>query len=301
MESAVSEGEKFRSFRIFPNALDIVVMAVWVFVSQVIVTLAVIGCGFIFDGFDLMSVFEGSPDTGDIFASGEMNRTQAFYMFIIYVPAMLLSIGGIFLYRHLRGGRGRAVSFLAAGLNPTLLLWGVVWMLATEVVAEPLFGYLPDVPDFAGRGLWAVIATVICAPLLEEILCRGLILESVRKKYGVIMAWVVSTLFFAVIHGQITAMVNAFIIGSILGYICIRSKSVLSSIFLHGVNNALAITLLHFNMADVTLSSLIPDRRIYTVVYLSAAALCTIGAVSLVFGFRKECRDEKAAKTEAEA
>lgn len=282
-------------FRVFPNVLDIIVMAVWMFLSQVI-SLVAVGAFFVY--LDSLKPERGEFYTVDPF---EAEEEHALIIFAVYVLSMLLSLGGILLYRRLRGGRGRAVRFSLAGLNPTLLLWGIVWMLATVVVVEPLFEYLPDVPDNAGRGLWAVMSTVVCAPLFEEIICRGIILESVRSKYGVIMAWLVSTLFFAVIHGYITLIVNAFISGSILGYICIRSRSVLSSIFLHGVNNALAMTLIYLGMGDRTISSFISDSRIYAVVYIVSAAVCTIGLVSLVLGFIAEVRSEKAAKTDVPA
>lgn len=293
MKIAVSESRTAR-WLVFPNALDIVVMGVWVFVSHMIVVRIAIACGIAIPDFEAVE----SPDLEVALSAGDdMART----MLLIYGPSMLLAIAGALLYRRLRGGRGRAVGFSLAGLNPTLLLWGVVWMIATEIVAEPLFELLPPAPDVAGRGVWAVIMTIIVAPVLEEILCRGIILESLRSKYGVIAAWIFSSLFFGVIHGQITSMVNALIIGSILGYICIRSRSVLSSIFLHGVNNALALTAIYFGLGDRTFSSLIPDIRIYAVVYAVAAVLCTAGLIYLVLGLVKEARSEKAAKTEAQA
>lgn len=56
------------------------------------------------------------------------------------------------------------------GLNPALILWGMLLMAATNVVLEPLLQLLPEIPDFYGRGWRALLLTVVMAPLAEEFL-----------------------------------------------------------------------------------------------------------------------------------
>lgn len=290
MNSAFSDTPLAR-WRIFPNALDFIFLAVWVFLSQLMVIKAAMAFGLEFP--DIAAAGDADADSS-IAAELDMARS----LMIVYTPSMLLSIVGAVVYRRLRGGRGRIVRLSAAGFNPTLLLWGVVWIVATEVVIEPLLSLLPPIPDTVGRGFFALAVTVVIAPVCEEVLCRGIILESMRAKYGVVAAWIFSSIFFAVIHGHPTSMVNALIIGSILGYICIRSKSVFSSILLHAVNNAMALTAISFGLADSTFSSLIPDRRIYYAVYMASAAVCMVGFIYLVTGFVAERRAEKTADAE---
>ena len=281
-------------WRLFPNTLDIIVMAVWVFLSQFIVIRIAMALGVRIPDFGAV----GGADV-DLALSTELETART--LMIVYTPSMLLSIAGMLLYRRLRGGRGRIVRLSAAGLDPALLLWGVVWMVATEILIEPILSLLPPIPDTVGRGFFALAVTVVVAPVCEEIMCRGIVLESLRAKYGTVTAWIFSSVFFAVIHGHPTSMVNALIIGSILGYICIRSKSVFSSILLHAINNALALTAIFFGFADSTFSSLIPDRRIYYAVYAVSAVVCTVGLIYLIAGLVSERRAEKAEKSEPQA
>lgn len=271
----------------FPNALDFIFMAVWVFLSQLMVLRIAMAFG-----VSMPDLAAAASQDAEVSLSAELDTART--LMLVYTPSMLLAIAGVLLYRRLRGGRGRIVRLSGAGFNPTLLLWGVVWMIATEIVIEPLLMLLPPAPDTVGRGFFALAVTVLVAPVCEEILCRGIVLESLRGKYGVVVAWLFSSVFFAVIHGHPTSMLNALIIGSILGYICIRSKSVFSSILLHAINNGLALTAISFGLADSTFSSLIADRRIYIAVYLASAVVCTLGLACLVVGLVAERRAEKA-------
>lgn len=273
-------------WRIFPNALDLIFMAVWVFMSQLIVVRTLAACGV---GFADLEAAADLDSEMRLSADLDVART----LMMIYVPAMVLSIAGILVYRRLRGCRGRAVRLSGAGFNPTMLLWGVIWILATEIVTEPLMALLPPAPDMVGRGFFALATTVAAAPLLEEFLCRGIVLESLRAKYGVVSAWLFSSVFFAVIHGQLTLMVNALIIGSIIGYICIRTRSVFSAVILHAINNALALMAISIGLGNVRLSSLIQNERLYWALYAGAAVICAAGLIGLAAGLAAERRAEK--------
>ena len=287
-----SPDSRLARWRIFPNVLDFIFMAVWVFLSQFIVLSIAVACGIEIPGPETLP---GADAELSLAAEPDTART----LMIIYAPSMLLSIAGVVVYRFIRGGRGRLVRFSVAGLNPTLLLWGVIWMFATEVVIEPLLVLLPPLPDMVGRGFFALLVTVVVAPVCEEVLCRGIVLESLRGKYGPVAAWIFSSLFFAAIHGHVTSMVNALIIGSIIGYICLRSKSIFSAIILHAINNALALMTISFGFGNTPLSSFIPDGRIYAAVYGVSAFVCAVGLISLVSGLVAEHRAAKESKSEA--
>lgn len=278
----------------FPNALDFTVMTVWVFISQLLVFGIATACGL--EGPDMEAMHSADADIS-LWANIKAAQT----LVIIYPAIMMLSIAGILLYRRIRGGRGRVARLSAEGLNPSLILAGFVWMISAQIVIEPLMSLLPPIPDTVGRGLFAILVTVIMAPLFEEFLCRGIILESFRAKYGVTVAWLCSSLFFAIIHGHITAMANALIMGAILGYICIRSRSLLSVVILHAMNNGLALTFMSMGLGDRSFFDLFADKRIYDSVYTAAVIVCLVGAASVVSRFLKEYRAEKAEREAATA
>lgn len=277
-------------WKIFPNGLDFVVMAAWVFIAQFAVITVAAACGITIP--DLGAVHSPDAETS-LSASLDMARTLT----LVYAPSMLLAIIGILLYGRLRGYRGRIAGIAPAGLNPSLLLGGFIWMLAAEIVFEPLLALMPDIPDTVGRGFFALLVTVILAPVFEELLCRGIVLEAFRAKYGTFAGWLCSSLFFALIHGHTTSMVNALLIGSILGYICLRSRSILSSMILHALNNGMALTAISFGLGSSTFADIIPDRRIYFAVYGVSLIICLIGAASMTasfVGMRKAEKDNGA-------
>ena len=158
---------------------------------------------------------------------GRLNPAQqGIFTALAYVLSMLPAYLAVIWYRRMRGGGGPLGRFAVRGLNPVLLLWAFVFMMAAGVVCEPLLSWLPAPDDLDyGTGLWAVLTLVVAAPVLEELLCRGLVLESLRTRFGVVAAWLLSSLFFGVLHLQPMLVVNAFIIGLILGYIYMVTDS----------------------------------------------------------------------------
>lgn len=256
----------------FPSAGDLLALLGIFVISYLAATLIALAAG-----CDFPSTLEGEMVYPTDAAWG---KTQ----FVVYTVMMGLAILLTLLYRRARGGRGRVARFSLRGLNPVLLLWGVVLLVATVIVTEPLvsfFRFLP-VPDLT-PGIWTVLMAVVAAPLLEEFLCRGIILESLRVRYGVIAAWLVSSIFFAVIHLHPAMVVNAFVVGLIFAYICIRSSSLFPGIVLHAFNNALALTLAWTllpegrfagkSIGDLTFRELVGNEGTYALIYLVALAV----------------------------
>lgn len=126
------------------------------------------------------------------------------------------------------------------GLNPALLLWAFVLIFAVGVVLEPLLRLMPELSLEVGRGFWTILSLVIFAPIFEELICRGVVLGSLRGKFGVTTAWLVSSLFFGVLHGQPVQVINATVIGLVLGYVYLATDSLWSVMILHALNNAVA-------------------------------------------------------------
>lgn len=192
---------------------------------------------------------------------------------VTYAVSMSLTLAGLLFYRARRGGPRIVARFSRRGLDPALLLWGILFMVATSVVTEPLLNLLPPVPEVYGIGAWAVATLVVMAPLFEEFLFRGVILESIRARYGVIAAWLLSSALFALVHVHPTVAVNAFFMGLILGFIYLAAESIWASIVLHAVNNGIAYLLLAAGYGTATVSGIIDSRTAYVTLYIVAAAV----------------------------
>ena len=201
-----------------------------------------------------------------------------------YALSMGLTIVGVLIYRKLRRGTGRMFHFSLRGFNPMLILWGFVMVLLTGVVIEPLLELFPDaflkmIDKMGMHGGWSILMLVVLAPVMEEVLFRGILLESVRSKHSAGRAIVVSALMFGVIHLIPQQVVNAFVIGLILGYIYVRTESLWPVIVIHALNNAMAYVIMQWSDgANITVRSLIDNNTIYAVVYgVSLAALVASG------------------------
>ncbi|MEG1611677.1 MAG: type II CAAX endopeptidase family protein [Alistipes sp.] len=250
----------------FPGVGDIFAMFGIFIAAELIATLATI-------------IFGLTTTTGTATTTPEiLGMKLSFSSLLSYV----LALGGILLYRSARGGAGSIARLSPRGLNPMLILWGFLLLTAVGVVLEPLLRLLPSLPTEAlGRGAWTMMAMVFFAPVFEELICRGVVLESLRAKYGVWIAWFVSALFFGAIHLQPQLVVNAFFIGLIFAFLYIRTNSLWIVIILHAINNAIAYIAMMMGHSDFMLSNFITHRPLYLLIYWVAAAVCVVSSVMI--------------------
>lgn len=264
--------------RSFPNAGDLLAMLGIFLLAQVIGSfVALIAVSVPISRLESMTPAE----TGKMLA-------------IAAAVAYALTFAGILGYRRARGGRSRIARFSVRGLNPVLLLWGLIFLLATSVVLDPLLSLLPaPSSQMYGTGLWTILAMVVFAPVFEELICRGVVLESLRVRYGAVGAWFFSSLFFGVIHLQPQLVVNAFFVGLIFAYLYLRTDSLWPTIILHAVNNAVAYLMIAMGCESFLLSDMIGNRTAYTVVYIVSAAVCIASGTMVWRKLREIDRREK--------
>ena len=212
--------------------------------------------------------------------------------FVYYLVQMLPTIVYLLWLRR-RAGRDSGIHLGVGRVNMPIVLWGVLILLASGVVLEPLLELSTSesydmVVQTIGRGGWAILSTVVAAPILEEILFRGLILESCRERFGNGVALFVSSLLFGIIHVVPVQVINAFVVGFILGYIYLRTRSLLSVMLLHAINNAVAyLTLIFFgDKTDLTVRALLPQDWLYWTVYAISAVLFLWAMIRLWLSLR---------------
>jgi len=93
-------------------------------------------------------------------------------------------------------------------------------------------------------GGWsALFALVLVAPLTEELLFRGWLLQDLKDQYGQRKALLWSSLLFGLVHLELSAILYATLGGLVLGALALRTKSTLASIAMHAGVNALPLLL----------------------------------------------------------
>lgn len=110
---------------------------------------------------------------------------------------------------------------------------------------ERFFGFsgeIPDTPlndDPVVQALY-VLNIVVIPPIVEEMMFRGMILQGLRR-FGDGFAVVASAALFGLFHGNFAQTVFAFLCGLVLGFVVIRTNSLLPSILIHALNNGTSV------------------------------------------------------------
>ena len=105
--------------------------------------------------------------------------------------------------------------------------------------------YQQTIQSIISSPIISLIDFCIFAPILEEFLMRGFILNGLSVNYGIIVALLISSILFALLHFNIAQIIPSFICGIILGLIYLYTGSILSCIFAHmGYNFISYITII---------------------------------------------------------
>ncbi len=260
VQNVLPSAEKPRR-KAFPVVGDILVIMVLFFVTQTLTAVLLSLCG-----LHLPDISDLQVEDIESYMRAQILRGEG--MAVLYPVSMTVSLLAIYLYIRFRGGRRSFAGFSAAGFNPNIILSGTVWVIAAQIVLEPLMAMLPSMENAGvGRGFWACVTAVVFAPVFEEILCRGLVLETVRRRWGDAVAVLISALFFGLVHVEPSTALAGFVVGGIFGTIYIRTHSLFSTIILHSINNAFAFALICFGLDDVPLGDILGGGSVYHAVY----------------------------------
>ena len=137
------------------------------------------------------------------------------------------------------------VTLLAAAA--TLCWKQILQRVGIPVQPEPLLSLLSRESSAA---LWGsvILATLLVAPLAEEILFRVVLYETVRK-HDPRGAAIVTSLLFAGLHFAPEALPALFVLGLFLQRERRRARSLWGAVFLHAGFNAVTLTLAFMRLA----------------------------------------------------
>lgn len=91
--------------------------------------------------------------------------------------------------------------------------------------------------------LFAVAAAVVViAPVAEELLFRGLLQGSLERRLGSWAGVVVAGFVFGLLHGRLRFL-PVSLLGILMGYLVMRTNSILSGVLAHSCNNGLVLAL----------------------------------------------------------
>ena len=156
---------------------------------------------------------------------------------------------------------------------------------------------------------WAVFFyTVLCAPIMEEVVFRKLIVDR-TVRYGEGIAVLTSGLMFGLFHGNLNQFIYAFVIGTMLAYLYVKTGNLKITISLHMLFNFISgfLTLLlaqKLELGGILESGMVttlpmpgPDTLIwwglYGLLILFILCICVTGVVLfIVFAAQRKFRFE---------
>lgn len=162
-------------------------------------------------------------------------------------------------------------------LIPLTLLLDSVLTSAVEAVLPVSAWEQQAFASMVAATLPAVVATCLIAPVVEEMLFRGILLRSFLEQYPRGVAIGFSALYFGVAHLNIYQFFLAFLIGLLLGWLYERSRSLVPCIALHAAFNC-SVVVLQVSKSSVTSQN---PFAVPALVWLAAVIAAVVGAMAL--------------------
>jgi uncharacterized protein len=151
---------------------------------------------------------------------------------------------------------GLGVAFGVGGfIGVNLLIAGLLQVFGP--VDPPEQQLLSDVTAGGVTTLLAVIAAVVMAPLVEEVVFRGVLFQGMKRRVGLWPAAVVSSLLFAVVHVEVQQPIYSsgfVLLGILFAWTLHRFGSLVVPLVAHATFNATSVglTLLGARVLDAT-------------------------------------------------
>lgn len=116
------------------------------------------------------------------------------------------------------------------------------------------------------NSIMAWITAVIMAPVLEEIVFRGLMYTRLKKGLPVIAAAIITSLTFGVVHGTIIWAIYTFIFSLVLIWVFERFQSLAACILLH----------MAYNLSGMALSLIPEDAGVVVIILLIVSIVVAV-------------------------
>lgn len=169
--------------------------------------------------------------------------------------AFILAVVIIFLILLCKKTSYRVNLFQNVTVSNILLAIGcsILFYFLLDKCLDPILGrlypeseqaYEKTVQSLLKTPITGFIQVCIIAPVIEEILMRGFVLDGLKTSYGIAAALLISSALFALLHFNMVQTLSAFISGLILGLLFIKTNSILSCIVAHCGYNLISFVIM---------------------------------------------------------
>lgn len=125
-------------------------------------------------------------------------------------------------------------------------------------------------------GIWGgIFRVVLLAPVVEELIFRGIIFSGFQRNYHAFWAIFFSALLFALFHLNPWQFGPTFLLGLILGWARLRTGSLLAAIFTHALHNGMIFLIVYFKTEPA--NYILPANKVLS--YLFCFTIVVVGAI----------------------
>ena len=183
-----------------------------------------------------------------------INKTPGseFSTLIYYLIAMGSTLGIVHIIKRKRTGNN-TYDFMLSSLKIMTLVCFATIAIQTGIIT-PIISTIP-MPDFmkviftwlgVQNRLSSFLLLVIAAPILEELIFRGIILDGLLKNYSPLKSIIISSLLFGISHLNPWQFISTFVLGVFSGWVYFKTKKLTLSILIHLTNNLLLFIGIYF-------------------------------------------------------
>lgn len=202
-----------------------------------------------------------SIDNMDVNALDYAEKFNIKYGMLLNISIQLISIFFLYLiYRkdkrkYPKSEKNNVLTILYGGL--LILCIGIISSYIIDLLIHLFPSLVEEYQDIENMIInsnftLAFITTCILAPIMEEIMFRGLILNNLLSKKSIWFSVIISSLIFGIIHFNLVQGINAFILGIFLAITYIKTRNLWVCILGHFLNNLISVVCLTINLSNLT-------------------------------------------------
>ncbi|MGL5977399.1 MAG: lysostaphin resistance A-like protein [Erysipelotrichaceae bacterium] len=166
----------------------------------------------------------------------------------------------------------------------------------TSIVTAIIFAISPSfvttLYEFVGQMsndwtvvIWNFIAMALLIPVIEEIVFRGFLFDRVKLRHGLWYTILATSIFFGLLHG--ISAIGGIVFGIVSCLLCIKYQTLWVPIFLHIINNAIAVLSGLFVTSEELSQSLVLTQASVTADLQLGLILLPISCILLYFAVKR--------------
>lgn len=210
---------------------------------------------------------------------------KSLFNLLSYIAQMMLSINYALRKSEKQQGYRLDINFnRVQGWLITLIILGAFSLIIPLTWMSGLF----PMPTFVKKifeqtftkDIFSIVNICIAAPILEEILFRGIVLKGLLKNYQPHKAILISAVFFALVHLNPWQAIQALIGGIYIGWVYYRTQSVIPGIIIHFTINFTASMMLFLPKSEQDFKAFFGPHNYILAIFVSV--IIFIGAISII-------------------